>query len=200
MVIIDSIKRINQFISSVREVLPGRNYFIPETTEKYDPLNTDYDTFKTAVLSKKLPIGKALYTGLTGISPLLANEICCRASIDADDYTETINEAAGLHLFRNFERMMEQVKEAHFTPNIVLKEQLPIEFSSIELTCFKGSEIQAYSSVSVMLEAYYSTKNSLTRNLQKSADLRKVVANALDRAGKKFDLQVKQLKDTEKER
>lgn len=198
MVILDSIKRINQFISSVREVLPGRNYFIPETTEKYDPLNIDYETFRHSVIDKPLPIGKALYTGLTGISPLIANEICCRASIDAGEPTASLSEAAGLHLFRNFERLMAEVKEAHFQPNIVIQEGTPVEFSSLPLSCYQGSEVQLFPSVSAMLEAYYASKNTVTRNRQKSAELRKVVTNAIDRAGKKYDLQLKQLKDTEK--
>ena len=36
-VIIDSIKRVSALVSSVREVLPGRTYFIPNTQEKLDP-------------------------------------------------------------------------------------------------------------------------------------------------------------------
>ena len=36
--IIDSIKHVSSQMSAVREVLPGRTYFIPETTEKADPL------------------------------------------------------------------------------------------------------------------------------------------------------------------
>ena len=46
MTIIDSIKRVNQFMSSVREVLPGREYFIPQTIHKLDPLTIDYPSFK----------------------------------------------------------------------------------------------------------------------------------------------------------
>jgi predicted ribosome quality control (RQC) complex YloA/Tae2 family protein len=49
-----------------------------------------------------------------------------------------------------------------------------------------------------MLEEYYASKNTISRIRQKSADLRKIVANAIDRTSKKYDLQVKQLKDTEK--
>ena len=36
--IIDSIKRVPSQMSSVREVLPGREYFIPETQDKRNPL------------------------------------------------------------------------------------------------------------------------------------------------------------------
>ena len=198
MVILDSIKRINQFVSSVREVLPGRDYFIPATTEKIDPLTLDYETFQRVILAKSMPLAKALYSNLTGISPLLANEICCRASLDAGDYTEALSETAGLHLYKNFERLIEDVKSANFTPNIVVKDGIPIEFSSVALTCYSDHEVVSYSSISTLLEAFYATKNSVARIRQKSADLRKIVSNAIDRTSKKYDLQLKQLQDTEK--
>lgn len=198
MVILDSIKRINQFVSSVREVLPGRNYFIPTTTEKLDPLTVTYEQFRDCILRKPLPIGKALYQNLTGISPLLANEICCRASIDAEDPTETLSEAAGIHIYRTFERMMEDVKSGAFTPNIVSLEGIPVEFSSVSLTCYSNHEVTTFDSISALLETFYASKSSVARIRQKSADLRKVVSNAIDRAGKKYDLQLKQLQDTEK--
>ena len=36
--IIDSIRRVSSSVSSVREVLPGRKYFLPEILEKKNPL------------------------------------------------------------------------------------------------------------------------------------------------------------------
>jgi predicted ribosome quality control (RQC) complex YloA/Tae2 family protein len=200
MVILDSIKRINQFVSSVREVLPGRNYFIPQTTDKLDPLTVTYEDFCTHVLKKSMPVGKAIYSSLTGISPLLANEICCRASIDAGDYPEAFSSDIGLHLYKTFERLMEDVKNAAFQPNIVRKDGLPVEFSSLTLTCYKDHEVQIFESISALLESFYASKNSAARIRQKSADLRKIVSNAIDRAAKKYDLQSKQLQDTEKTR
>lgn len=43
--IIDSIKRVPSQMSSVREVLPGREYFIPETQDKRNPLDCSYEQF-----------------------------------------------------------------------------------------------------------------------------------------------------------
>ena len=48
--IIDSIKHISALVSSVREVLPGRQYFIPNTLDKYDPLTISEDDFYAKVL------------------------------------------------------------------------------------------------------------------------------------------------------
>lgn len=198
MTIIDSIKRINQFVSSVREVLPGRKYFIPETIAKLNPLELCYESFRDQILQKAMPVGKALYNGLTGISPLLANELCCRASIDSDDSTASLSEAAGLHLFRVLERMMEDVQAASFSPNIILEDGRPVEFSSIMLSSYENYEKQYFDSISELLESFYAAKNAAARIKQKSLELRKIVANALERAAKKYDLQQKQLMDTEK--
>jgi predicted ribosome quality control (RQC) complex YloA/Tae2 family protein len=198
MTIIDSIKRINQFISSVREVLPGRDYFIPATITKFNPLTIDYTAFKQSVLKKPMPIGKAIYTSLTGISPLLANELCCRASLDASEAALSLSDAVGLHLFCNLERMMENIKAEHFTANIIFRDGSPIEFSSINLTCYSNHQIRVFNSVSKMLEEYYASKSFLTRMRQKSADLRKIVSNSIERESKKYDLQRKQLDDTKK--
>ena len=52
-VIIDSIKRVPASVSSVREVLPGKEYFIPETQgEKFNPLNIDSKQFIDIISNK----------------------------------------------------------------------------------------------------------------------------------------------------
>lgn len=108
--IIDSIKHVSQQMSSVREVLPGRTYFIPQTQEKYDPLLTTQDEFIDKALSKPLPTAKAIYATYTGISPALANEICFRASVDGDLPAAALSDEEKLHLSHNFLWMMEDVK------------------------------------------------------------------------------------------
>lgn len=198
MTIIDSIKRISQLVSSVREVLPGRKYFIPETIHKLDPLTVSYEDFHENVLNKPMSVSKALYNSLTGISPLLANELCCRASLDSEDSTSSISEDIGLHLYKVLERMMDDVRAAAFRPNMIIIDGKPAEFSSVELSCYKEHEIKHYESISELLEAFYSARDAASRIKQKSFELRKVVSNALERASKKYDLQLKQLKDTEK--
>lgn len=43
--IIDSIKHVSAQMSSVREVLPGRDYFVPDTMSKADPLTVSFEEF-----------------------------------------------------------------------------------------------------------------------------------------------------------
>ncbi|MBP3577414.1 MAG: NFACT family protein [Lachnospiraceae bacterium] len=202
-VIVDSIKHISGFVSSVREVLPGRSYFIPQTVEKANPLTLSHEGLKQFVLSKPMPLSKALYTGLTGISPVMAEELCHRAGLSSDLPANTISEDFGIHLFKVLERFTDTVKEGTFSPCIVFQEDAPVEFSAVPLSCYadhpqEGMEIKTYDSISAVLEDYYAKKNQITRIRQKSADLRRIVNTAIEREAKKYDLQTKQLKDTEK--
>ncbi len=196
--IIDSIKHISHLVSSVREVLPGRDYMLPPSGEKKNPLTLAYEEYKENVLKKPLPVGKAIYTSLTGFSPLMANEVCYRASIDSGNATSSLSEPEGLHLYKNLERLMEDVKEHHYTPNIVLEDGAFVEFSCFPLSCYGSLEKKEYDSISAVLESFYASKNTISRIRQKSADLRKIVANAIERNTKKYELQQKQLKETEK--
>ena len=198
-VIIDSIKRVSAMMSSVREVLPGREYCIPATQEeKFNPLEVTEDSFMNVVMKKPLPITKALYASLTGFSPLMASELCHRASIDGDMPTDSLNEDGKKHLYNHFTWLMEDVKNAAYEPNIVYNGKEPIDFSCFALSQFEDYEIQIFDSVSAVLEQYYANKNQFTRIRQKSVDLRKIVGTALERNRKKYQLQQKQLKDTEK--
>lgn len=196
--ILDSIKHISALVSSVREVLPGREYFIPMTQDKADPLTLSYDAFSSFVLKKPAAAGRALYTGLTGLSPLIAEELCFRASIESDQPANTLSDQEGLHLYKNLERLTQDIKNGNFCPHIIYQNGDPLEFSAVPLTCYGQAENKDYTSLSALLEDYYSVKNTITRIRQKSVDLRKVIANALDKSRRKYDLQKKQLKDTEK--
>lgn len=195
--IIDSIKHVNSQISSVREVLPGRQYFIPQTTEKSDPLFLTRESFDKFI-NKSFEIYKVLYTSLVGLSPIAAQEICHLAAIDSSTCADSLNDDEKTHLFNTLTSIMEDIKNKKFVPCIIYKNDIPIEFSAIPLTIYKNYRTKHYDSISAVLESYYSKKDALTRMRQKTSDLRLVIQNALNKNYKKYDLQLKQLKDTKK--
>lgn len=197
--ILDSIKHVSSHMSSVREVLPGREYFITKTQDKWNPLTITQEEFLEHVCKKPVSAAKALYSSLTGLSPVIAEELCYRASIDGNDAMLSLNEVSCIHLYHTLQRMMEDVKEGNFTPNIIYRGEEPVEYGVFLFQQY-GPEYHSVSfdSVSSMLETYYASKNILTRIRQKSADLRKIVQTALERNRKKLILQQKQMKDTAK--
>ncbi len=196
--ILDSIKHISLNVSSVREVLPGRPYFIPETTHKENPLTISEEDFYGKICALPQPTAKALYTGLTGLSPLMAEEICFRSGLDSAQPIQALGEAERLHLFRTFSLLMEDVRQEHFTPNIVYRGKEPLDFAPFRLAMYSEETVREFPTMSQVLETYYAEKSAVTRIRQKSSELRRIVQTALERSYKKLDLQQKQQKDTEK--
>ncbi|MCM1542090.1 MAG: NFACT family protein [Blautia sp.] len=214
-VIIDSIKHVSAAVSSVREVLPGKPYFVVQTQDKLDALATDYDTFRSVLASKPQPAFKALYGSFTGISPILAQELCFEAGIDGERPTAAMGETDYRSLFDAFTKMVNAVRSERFSPCIAYAQGRPAEFCALPLTIYghplapdhilsplgqqnPGSYTVPYDSMSELLEHYYAEKNTLTRIRQKSSDLRRIVQTALERNVKKYDLQLRQIQDTEK--
>ena len=198
--ILDSIKHISAQVSSVREVLPGREYFIPHAGEKKDPLTITEEEFKELIGKTPQNLSKALYTDLTGLSPTVSAELCHLASLDGDISAKDFSDSELTHLYHAFTWIMDDVRQGNFSPNIIYQKEKPVEFASIPLSMFSGGDYRSVSfpSISALLERYYAERNTVSRIHQKSTDLRKILTNSLERSYKKRDLQQKQIKDTEK--
>lgn len=196
--IIDSIKHVSAHMSSVREVLPGRPYFIPETQSKLNPFGLTEEIFQEKIFPRPVNVAKAIYTSITGISPLMAEEVCYRAGIDGGIPTDGLEDVERVHLAHTFLRMVDDIRDGHFEPNIIYKGKEPVEFACFPLSQYQDYRAVSYPSIFPVLETYYAEKNIVTKMRQKTVDLRKIVQNALERNVKKYQLQQKQLKDTEK--
>lgn len=198
--IIDSIKRISANMSSLREVLPGREYFLPKELQKKELLNIELKEFTEILKSKEYPLSKSIYMNFAGISPLIAEEIIIRASLSSQSSCVSLSELEYTHLFHTIENLLEDINTHNFNPNIIYKGEEALEFSSIKLFSYKNESYNEvdYTSVSKMLYDYYYAREVFLLNRQKSFDLRKIVNTALERAIKKYDLQEKQLQDADK--
>ncbi len=198
--IIDSIKRISANMSSLREVLPGREYFLPDELKKKDLLNTELEEFTEILKSKEYALSKSIYMNFAGISPLIAEEIVLRASLSSQSPSTSLSELEYTHLFHTIKNLLDDISSHNFSPNIVYRKEEALEFSSVELFSYNSEEYkkESYDSVSNMLYDFYSSREAFVLNRQKSSDLRRIVNTALERASKKYDLQEKQLQDADK--
>jgi predicted ribosome quality control (RQC) complex YloA/Tae2 family protein len=196
--IIDSIKHISGMVSSVREVLPGREYFIPKTQDKAELLDSTPDEIASVIMSKNMPLFKAVYCGFTGISPSIAHELCYRAEVNPDKGAGELDGDERRRITDTLTSLAGDIKSGNFVPNIVYENKNPFEYAVIELSSYPKENTKKFETVSELLEYYYAEKNTLTRIRQRSVDLRKIVQTALERNVKKYDLQLKQLEDTEK--
>lgn len=197
-IIIDSIKHISGMVSSVREVLPGREYFVPKTQQKAEPGECDETQFIQTITEKAMPVFKAIYGSFTGISPVVAHEVCYRAGVDSDMPSQALNQEQQRALAEVFCQLIKDVQMGVFAPRIVYENNAPVEYAAIPLTSYGDDRTKTFDSMSELLEVYYAEKNAVTRIRQRSVDLRRIVQTALERNVKKLDLQMKQMEDTEK--
>ncbi|MCR4568182.1 MAG: NFACT family protein [Pseudobutyrivibrio sp.] len=198
--ILDAIKHVPSSISSIREVLPGRDYFIPAQEGKTNPLETDEIFFKDTVLKRSDSIFRAIMSSYIGISPTIANEICYRAALDSDASCASLFDAHKDKLWSSYQNLMNDIENNNYFYNIVIdaSKDAPIEYAPIRLEMYSDMESKEYSTMSEVLVQFYAKRNKYTNIRQKSSDLRKIISNHIERCSKKLDLQLKQLKDTQK--
>ena len=196
--ILDSIKHVTSVMSSVRQVLPGKQYFIPDTMNKMNPLSINDMDFYNLIFSSSGAIYKSIYSNLTGISPIVAQSLCYLSNIDADLPAGQVPIEDKNTLLLNFRSLINDINNHNYKNLIYYKNGIPVEFSSVPLSVFSDCTCKEFDSVSTVLKTFYSQKEAVSRIRQKSADLRRIVQTSLEKDVKKHEIQSKQLKDTEK--
>ncbi|MBQ3974383.1 MAG: NFACT family protein [Lachnospiraceae bacterium] len=200
--VVDSIRRVSSLVSSVREVLPGRDYFVPSTQGKINPLEEEEGAFKEKLSQAGADPAGLLMKTYTGLSRQMAEEILFRADLSHDRSASSMTGEEQAALWKVFSGLMEDVRKGTFSPAIYYKKtggsQVPADFSAVPMTMYSDMERRDYPGMSSLLEAFYDQKNEVTRIRQKSADLRHIVQTILERDIHKYDLQLRQIRDTEK--
>ncbi|MDL2249314.1 NFACT family protein [Lachnospiraceae bacterium OttesenSCG-928-J05] len=194
--ILDSIRHVSGNVSSVREVLPGRTYFIPQLGGVVDPLTMDFPSFQAALTQKGLDLKTALFKNFMGISPVVAEELCFLSGFDSRISIGDLDADQLFHVFNQFSLFLEDVKNHNFSPRIYYEEDAPFDFAALELKHLQSMTFVPYESIFTLLFDYYQKKNARTRIKQKSVDLRHVINTNLERNVKKYKLQLRQLEDT----
>ena len=195
--IIDSIKRIGAQISSVREVLPGYDYVMPPS-DKVSPFDVTREMFMSDILGKSMSIEKAIYGSITGFSKLMAGELCYEAGVDGNFSTDSLADVNKESLYQAFSDLVKRLKEGDFSPVIIYDDDEPVAFSAVPLCMYEDLRQEQFPDISSLLQAFYAKKDTFSRIRQKSTELRKVLSSAIERTSKKYDIQRKQLRDTEK--
>ncbi|MHA6484603.1 Rqc2 family fibronectin-binding protein [Paenibacillus sp. strain BS8-2] len=187
----DGIHHVTPAISAYRIVMPGSAYTPPPDQHKHDPVvvsnEDEFRTMMTAVAGDDSAVAndaKSLVAAFSGLSPLLSKEIVFRAQHASD--------GEGTPLWRSFSGMMDNVREHHYTPAIVIDAETgKASFSITELQHIHGERF-VYSNISECLEAFYGDKAERDTVKQRAADLIRFVQNEIA----KNTTKIKKLEET----
>ena len=197
--IIDSVKRVDETISSVRNILPGGIYEMPPVQEK-TPL-TEFDIDCALNFDKPVKADKAIMAAVGGISPLTAREIVYSVFgiTDVKNSDVNTNRAAALKLA--LIKLSENVRNGNFSPCLITDKTTGkiIEFSSVDIKQYEElAAVQRYESMNELVDAFYFKRDMHERMRQKSAGLIKLLTNQAERISKKISILENTLKDAQR--
>jgi len=194
--IIDAVKHIDNDISSVREVMPARQYFLPPAQNKQLPENISPSSLINSDEPDIKHIEGLLLTTIKGFSPYTCRDICANAGVSPKTPLPELLNTDKVNLISALSNYLDKIKNNTFEPCIIYEDKnflRPIDFY-----CFKPSRVtfvKQYDLLSVALDDYYSRRDTTERLGQKKGDVVKVVKNGLDRCEKKVSIFTDKLRD-----
>lgn len=195
--ILDSIKHVNNEVSRIREVMPGRQYIMPPAQDKLNPEYIDPIKFiEDGAVDCKTNTEKFLLNNIKGFSPLICREIAYLSEVDDRVSLEDLPQEKTSNLVSVLKNIFDSIITSSFKPCIVFDSQdmvKPIEFHCLDLKQY--SYVKHYATMNQALDAFYKEKDKNERTKQKKSDVLKVLNNNLDRCNKKLSLQQEKMRE-----
>lgn len=193
--ILDAVKHVDKEISSVREIMPARQYILPPQQDKQDPMTFDASSFLDT-FDKPINVEKAFLEILKGFSPLLCREITARAGVDGRKSWADIIMVEKAALKSALEDVLTAIKTGSFTPTIAFTDSSmtkQVDYHCIGLKQYTYKK--EFKSISEAIDSFYTSIDFEDRLKQKKASLQKNLTNLIERCAKKITIQ----KDTLRE-
>ena len=193
--IIDCLRRIDFEMNPDRQVLPGLFYHLPTPPDKVSPFTVTEEEFAAlaAAAGEGAPADQWLVRTVNGLSPLVARELTFRAC-GSTDAPVTGHTAA---LWSAFAAWRDTVNEKHFTPAMLKRSGVPMDFTYLHVGQYGGAaEEETYTSFSHLLDDFYEKREQAERVKQKGQDLVKTASNGAARLRRKIAAQEQELAES----
>ena len=193
--IIDCLRRIDFEMNPDRQVLPGLFYHLPTPPDKVSPFTVTEEEFAAlaAAAGEGAPADQWLVRTVNGLSPLVARELTFRAC-GSTDAPVTGHTAA---LWSAFAAWRDTVNEKHFTPAMLKRSGVPMDFTYLHVGQYGGAaEEETYTSFSRLLDDFYEKREQAERVKQKGQDMVKTASNGAARLRRKITAQEQELAES----
>ena len=192
--IIDSIKRVNFKMSSVREILPGLDYKFIESN-KINILESDF-SLDILKLDKNIADNqnpeKLLYENYLGFSPTIAKELIYKSNIDPRINWGLVSEDEKQLLNDNLYELRSSLINNTYSPVLYKNSRKYKEFYSFDLSSL-GFEKILCKSMSNAIENFYESNKSNDRLRQIKNNLLRKINSQIKLVNKKIDILNKNL-------
>lgn len=155
--VLESAIRVNRSMSSVREIYPGKPYFIIPSGK----INVLKDFSFLDILhgaNKTQRLRKFLYMHFEGFSPLLADNILYRAMVD-DKPIHLLSSKEERALEQSFLSIVERIRTQRWSYSMYFgNKEKPIDFHVLDLDVL-GAKKATFHDLSTMLLSYYGNRH-----------------------------------------
>ena len=179
-IVIDAIKRINDSMSDVRQLMPGFIFTAPPAQiNKLPFFSTSTSVLAERALKEAKPLSSALLSTIAGIGPTICREISFRTCGNDRDADMLSADEKAL-LYSNIEYVKHAVDhDRHYS--IVKNDSRLVEFSYMDLQQYGELDIIRFDTASEMLNHFYSERDREERRKAKSHNLKHQVTTILER-------------------
>jgi len=187
--VIDSIKRVNENMSSIRQILPGVKYeFVDD--DKYDITDEsfDYDIKKLdQKLSDSTRPDKIFHKTYTGFSPIVGKELIYRAGIDSRINWGLVSESEKDRLNNLLYELRDEIINGNLKSFTYSDDKKIKEFHTIKLSHLDFKE-KSHSTMSESIEEFYNINKSHDRLNQIKTSLIKKINSHIKNTNKKLNI------------
>ena len=191
--IVDAIRHVSYDMSRVRQALPGIPFVMPPEQDKLSVTEPEEDKVYERLCACTGRLDKALNDILMGVGPVTAREMAFRLTGAVHGKIEEIDLRDTAKRLCEFLRKMPSL----YSPRVLFDEKgAPKDiFPFLYLHCQPDLQ-KEYPSLGAAMDAFYAGRDRRERINQKSATLRHVIKNALERDEKKLQLQEEEISDS----
>lgn len=187
--IIDAIKRVNDQMSSVRQIFPS----LPYERIKSDKIDISENNFTEDIfaISSKIPNGyepyKIFYTYYEGFSPIVGRELIHRANIDPRLNWGLVSESDKEELNKILYKLRDDIVENNLESYAYRDERKIKEYHTLRLTHLNFTESK-YELMSEAIDNFYSVNKSNDRLDQMKSSLIKKINSHKKSVNKKIKI------------
>ena len=193
--IIDSARRVNDQISSVREVLPGLRYELPPAHGKINYDTVDADKLYAAMKDMNGKLHKLIAQTISGMSTQTARALSFRATGSEDAHSDEVDLRACCESIA----MNLTAIPGHIAPAVLMDEGgAPVDIVAFEYRSRAHMAAEPYPTISEAADAFYRTRDMNERIQQKSAAIHRTLKKNIERCERKLALQQEALQGSQR--
>ena len=190
--VLDCLHKADPMSAPKRPLLPGLYYALPPAQEKENLFLATEESFLGAFArgSRDRSADEWLVESFAGVSPLLARELAALAAGAAD---ARLRETTGEKLWQAFSALRAQPPR----PTLLLRSGVPYDLYCRPIRQYGGALVQeTKESFSQLLDEFYTERERLAHQQQRSQALMKLVKNRRERAARKLAARLEERKAT----